>query len=652
MAILGLLVIAVAITSSVAAEKRQESGASDITYKQFHVDSLIVSRYAVTTVTSVVRNDADESKELDFRVQLPDTAFISNFSMSVNGKTYYGIAKEKEEAAKEFEERISAGENAGLVESRGTDVFSVRINTAANSEATFVLQYEELIMRRRSKYQQVLNLNPGAVVDDLAVNVRVSELQNVINQVASQFVTTEKVSDSEVLFSYSPSVEQQQEDSVEFGLARDMTVEYDVVHPVNTTGEFVVDRNCYFAQFFSPPGVASVPVDLVFVIDVSGSMRGTKIEQTRQALETIINQLRPTDRFTMVLFSTSVSYWQETLVSVSEYRLQAIQFARELQADGSTNFNAGLLAGASIVKGSGRDDHVPLLVILTDGQPTVGVTSESAIVENAANALAGTSISLNCLGFGFDLNFNLLERLALQNNGIVRRIYEGEDAPQQLEGFFEEISSPVLRDIRILYDEQYVQSISTTEFPLLFDGGEIVVAGQLLCDESDPVINVEVTGKGGDGPVTYVSEVSTSPTNTAGGYSPSTERLLAYLMIQQLLESRFTLTDEAAISANVEQALQLSLEYNFVTELTSLIVVEESADGSGTRNESIIGGENEGDREDGEYPGLSLPTTGFDYDAGGNADGGDYAFEGSGSRRCDVLAVVMLLLQIIFMILH
>ena len=512
---------------------------------------------------------------------------------------------------------------------RGTDVFSVRINTAANSEATFVLQYEELMIRRRSKYQQVLNLNPGAVVDDLAVNVRVSEPQIVTNEAASQFVTTDRVSDSEVLFSYSPSVEQQREDSVEFGLARDMTVEYDVIHSLDGAGEFVVDRNCYFAQFFSPFGVATVPVDLVFVIDVSGSMSGTKIEQTRQALETIINQLRSTDRFTMVRFSTSVSYWQENLVSVSEYRLQAIEFARGLQTGGSTNFNDGLLAGASILKESGRDDHVPLLVILTDGHPTVGVTSESAIVENAANALAGTSISLNCLGFGFDLNFNLLERLALQNNGIVRRIYEGEDAPQQLEGFFEEISSPVLRDIRIAYDEQYVKSISTTEFPLLFDGGEIVVAGQLFC-ESDPAINVEVIGKGGDGPVTYESTVSTSPTNTAGGYSPSTERLLAYLMIQQLLESRFTLTDEAAISANVQQALQLSLEYNFVTELTSLIVVEQSADGCKNGREFVIGG-----------------------DGGDGGGGGGSSSSGSGSRLCDDLMPAMgamLVLQIIFMI--
>ena len=76
-----LLTVTVSFTSSVTREKRQGSRASDVTYKQFYVNSLIVSRYAVTTVTSVVRNDADKSKELDFRVQLPETAFISNFSM-------------------------------------------------------------------------------------------------------------------------------------------------------------------------------------------------------------------------------------------------------------------------------------------------------------------------------------------------------------------------------------------------------------------------------------------------------------------------------------------------------------------------------------------------------------------------------------------
>jgi len=54
---------------------------TDVVYKQFHVNSLIVSRYAVTTITSVVRNNAEQARELDFQVQLPETAFISKFTM-------------------------------------------------------------------------------------------------------------------------------------------------------------------------------------------------------------------------------------------------------------------------------------------------------------------------------------------------------------------------------------------------------------------------------------------------------------------------------------------------------------------------------------------------------------------------------------------
>ena len=65
----------------VGAFKRDVSDSGEVIYEKFHVDSLIVSRYAVTTITSVVRNMASAAKELGFYVQLPETAFISNFTM-------------------------------------------------------------------------------------------------------------------------------------------------------------------------------------------------------------------------------------------------------------------------------------------------------------------------------------------------------------------------------------------------------------------------------------------------------------------------------------------------------------------------------------------------------------------------------------------
>ena len=70
-----------AIVSALEAARVSPRQAPTIVYQQFHVDSQIVARYATTRISSVVRNDADVSQELSFRVQLPETAFISNFTM-------------------------------------------------------------------------------------------------------------------------------------------------------------------------------------------------------------------------------------------------------------------------------------------------------------------------------------------------------------------------------------------------------------------------------------------------------------------------------------------------------------------------------------------------------------------------------------------
>ena len=80
MKLLGLLQL-FATVSALEAARVSPRQAPTIVYQQFHIDSTIVARYATTRISSIVRNDADESQELSFRVQLPETAFISNFTM-------------------------------------------------------------------------------------------------------------------------------------------------------------------------------------------------------------------------------------------------------------------------------------------------------------------------------------------------------------------------------------------------------------------------------------------------------------------------------------------------------------------------------------------------------------------------------------------
>lgn len=79
--LLFLLLAAFPAISLAVVTLRQTDGDQSVVYQQFHISSDIIARYAYTQVNSVVLNSADKSKELSFQVQLPETAFISNFSM-------------------------------------------------------------------------------------------------------------------------------------------------------------------------------------------------------------------------------------------------------------------------------------------------------------------------------------------------------------------------------------------------------------------------------------------------------------------------------------------------------------------------------------------------------------------------------------------
>ena len=374
------------------------------------------------------------------------------------------------------------------------------------------------------------------MVDDFRATVRVVDEQGIASFDSSEFVTTSRVSDNEVMYSYTPDADDQTDQT--FGLARDMVIEFDVNHPEDGAGLIIVN-DCYFAQFFSPSGVSTIPVDIVFVIDVSGSMSGQKIEQARQSLAVVISQLRAADRFSIVTFETEVSTWMDRLVSVSEYRQNGIAFAQRLEAGGSTNFAGGMEQGIDILKTYGNDDSIQLLVMLTDGEPTVGITNEEEIFALAYRLLVETQISFNTLGFGEYLNFDLLVRLSLSNRGIAKRIYEGSDAAEQLEGFYEEISSPILRLVSVSYPPNTIEFVSDLDFPLLFDGSEIVVAGKFedaVCLSDAEPISITVSGTGESSERTFQSEIDPRVNSEIAGLTPSTERLVAYLTIRQILD--------------------------------------------------------------------------------------------------------------------
>uniref|UniRef100_A0A8C3N2H0 Uncharacterized protein n=1 Tax=Geospiza parvula TaxID=87175 RepID=A0A8C3N2H0_GEOPR len=137
-----------------------------------HVDCKVTSRFARTVITSRIVNRANESREATFEVELPKTAFITNFSMSIDGVVYPGIIKEKAAAQNEYDSAVSQGQSAGLVKitDRKLEQFHVSVSIAAASKVTFELTYEELLKRQLGKYELLIKVRPKQLVKHFQVS--------------------------------------------------------------------------------------------------------------------------------------------------------------------------------------------------------------------------------------------------------------------------------------------------------------------------------------------------------------------------------------------------------------------------------------------------------------------------------------------------
>uniref|UniRef100_A0A3Q0SE67 Inter-alpha-trypsin inhibitor heavy chain family member 6 n=1 Tax=Amphilophus citrinellus TaxID=61819 RepID=A0A3Q0SE67_AMPCI len=566
----------------------------------YHVKCSVVSRYAVTTVQSSVWNQLPIIKEAAFEVDLPSSAFISNFTTS-NSKVYVAQVKERAAARKIYDAAKKQGKTAGLVATeREIEKFRVAVSVPSGARMSFFLTYEELLQRRLGRYELSLGLRPGQLVQNLTLDVCIRERTGIsflkvlplksncyfatanIDAPASTHV--ERSVDC-TRVRYSPTVDQQKSISSN-GLNAGFTIHYDV-ELKDLMGDIEV-YNGYFVHYFAPRGLPVVPKDVIFVIDVSSSMIGNKIKQTKQAMSTILGDLREGDHFNIITFSDKVHTWKRgrTVRATRQNVWEAKEFVKRMVAEG-TNINAALLSAAQLVNppssGPSRPisfHRVPLVIFLTDGEATIGVTSGDTILSNAKKALG--SASLFGLAFGDDADFLLLKRLALDNRGV----YEDADAALQLKGFYDEVASPLLSDIQLSYLDDQAFDVTRSLFPNYFQGSELVVAGRVKPGVKDLKVSVSATDlkqrmKLENDVLISQGNESTDSLDCSGdleGLSSFVHRLWAYFTIKELLLAKLNATDPATQRLLTDKATNLSLKYNFVTPVTSLVVVKPDVD--------------------------------------------------------------------------
>ncbi|XP_051840876.1 inter-alpha-trypsin inhibitor heavy chain H1 [Antechinus flavipes] len=574
--------------------KRQTQGTivNGIEIQNMKINCRVTSRFANYVITSQAINHGSTAQEIIFDVEIPKTAYISNFLITVDGVPYPGNIKDKVLAWKQYRKAVVRGETAGLVRASGRKMekFNIAVNIGAGSKVNFELTYEELLKRHLGKYEIVIKVKPKQLVKQFEIEADIFEPQEIsMLDAQASFLSGDLSQVIKKSFSgkkghvyFNPTIDQQQAcpTCTKSLMDGDFTIKYDVKRDTACDLQVV---NKHFAQFFAPKNLRNMVKNVVFVIDISGSMAGQKIKQTRQALLKILDDIKPDDYFNFILFGGHVRAWKNSLIQATADNLQEARvFVQTFSLAGATNLNGGLLEGINILNKALEVDprlrnNAPIVIMLTDGEPTVGETNLAQIRKNVKNAIQG-KFPLYNLGFGENVDFNFLEAMSLENDGTARRIYRDNDAAEQLKGFYEEVANPLLTDVEFQYPKASIQDLTEHRVKQFYDGSEIVVAGHLT-DGGKKGFKVDVTGKGaGQDVVTTCSvdeeEMKKTLHERGHMFEEQIERLWAYLTIQQLLEKRTKANSKKEVDDLSAKALELSLKYKFVTPLTSMVITK------------------------------------------------------------------------------
>ena len=479
-----------------------------LTLRNHRVEADIQERLAVVTVEHEFHNTGHATVEGTFLFPLPPDAQVSDFSMEVDGETMSGELLSAAEARRIYEDIVRRSLDPALLEMADYRTFRARVfPIPPGAKRTLTLRYDATLPMDgqtatfRYPLQGSLSYRPVGVRPprpmprpgprstrheperDRPEHGHHPARQTVIR------VQVEGASGVKNVYSPSHSIDVRRRDGhraeAVFETAgvldgREFVLYYSLdpsdIGATLLTHRPYGDRPGYFMLLIDPPVDVDEsriqPQDIVFVLDTSGSMRGEKMEQARDALRYCLQNLGDRDRFGLIAFSTDVDPFRDALRPAST-RDDALYFVDQLKAGGGTNINDALLAATRMLD----DSDNGLIIFLTDGLPSIGVRNEEMIRTNIREA-GGSHIRLFSFGVGYDVNTRLLDGLSKAAGAFADYISPEENIETRVGGFYDKVRYPVMTNLDLRFDDVDTYALAPGALPNLYKGSSLIVAGR------------------------------------------------------------------------------------------------------------------------------------------------------------------------------
>ncbi|MFN7956057.1 MAG: VWA domain-containing protein [bacterium] len=508
-------------------------------------------------------------------VSAPTNAAVSRFSIEIDGKEQDAELVDAARARTIYEDIVRRMRDPALLEYGDRGAFRVRVfPIEPHATRRVKLAYTQVLPRDGATIEYTYPLETEKLsagpIDTVSVEVHIESRQPLESVWSpSHTVEVKRKGAGEALVGFEQS---RARPDAAFRLFYTTAERAGLGLGVLTFRDSAEDDG-YFLLLASPGALGEGQVvlakDVVFVVDTSGSMAGAKIEQLRRALTRAIDTLKDGDRFEIVRFSTEAEPFFGQLVAANAgNRERARSFVAGFHAAGGTAIGEALARGLAAARE--RDASRPLVVVLvTDGLPTVGETDAGRLVASVAGSASAAGARVFSFGVGDDVDTRLLDGLSDATRGRSQYVGSRQDIEREVSSFCERIASPALTGLALRVEgDVRASKVYPRELPDLFHGDQLVALGRFTGSGSARVV-LEGMANGEKRTATATVEFASARGSGDYGFIP---RLWATRRVGQLLDEVRRHGEQTELR---DEIVSLARRYGIVTPYTSYLIVED-----------------------------------------------------------------------------
>ena len=573
--------------------------------KHTDVKAEIAGYVATVEVTQKFHNPYDTKIEASYVFPLPQNAAVSDFVMVIGDRKIRGIIRRREEAEKIYAEARSQGYTASLLTQERPNIFTQKVaNIEPGKQIDVNITYFNMLAYVDGWYEFVFPMvvgpryNPAGSTDGVGsvgygsagASGQKTEVQYLKpNQLSSHDISLAVDIDAGVKIekidckSHVITKKMAGKNKVQVAISgldnipnKDFVLRYQVAGSVTKSAVMTQKdkRGGFFTMMLYPPEdlkyLKRAPMEMIFVLDCSGSMSGKPLAKSKDAIKRALRKLQPGDSFQVIRFSNNASQLgAKPLEATADNVKKGIRYVDSLKGYGGTQMIEGIKAALDF-------EHDPeryrLVTFMTDGY----IGNEADILEAVHEKLGESRIF--SFGIGSSVNRYLLDRMAKLGKGAVAYIGPDDSATKTVDLFYDRISHPALTDVRIDFGDMEVEDVYPAIIPDLIAGRPVILTGRYT---GNGRTNITVKGKteGCEKTISIPVDLSDPKSSHKGIASVWARKKIESLATRLVYDSNTELP---------EMITSVALEFNLMSKYTSFVAVDSSRKTAGDHGISVV----------------------------------------------------------------